>query len=135
MGPGSLKKLACGLGVVGLAVLPAMAAGSALRPRPVRVHVKPRSGEPDTRFRVVFRARNRAQGRWRYDVEATGPERDGCDFDTAVFVHSAIHERVRVIARAFRDNWCRGRYSGSVFLQGRGHDYVVGSFSFRVTRR
>lgn len=95
-------------------------------------------GFPRKHFRVRFRARNDARGSWFYDVEATGPEREGCDSDTAVFVHADRGDLKRVVIPTGKANWCIGRYEGLIFLFREDADgefvseKVVGRFSFRV---
>jgi hypothetical protein len=113
-------------------------------PRPVSVRVVPEVGTSSTHFRVTFTARNTAlRTRYRntyYDVEATGPELEGCDSQTAVFRHARRGDRVRVIAPRLRNmaDWCPGVYDGTVFLIRENRDAditrdtVVGRFRFEV---
>jgi hypothetical protein len=111
--------------------------------RAVKASAVPKTGAPDTRFVVRFKARNDARGKVFYDIEATGPEPahfGDCDNDSAIFRHARRGDKVRVHVPSRRTNpsWCAGHYDGTVFLEddrrgpGRERDKVVGSFSFEV---
>jgi hypothetical protein len=146
------RAAAIALATVGISAVVAEAAQAPVRDskgrraRAIHASVTPPVGAPDVRFVVQFKARNEAQGRVFYDIEATGPEpadfRD-CDNDTSIFRHARRGTRVRVHipSRRTQPRWCAGRYVGVVFLEdwrggpGREREKVVGRFRVEVRAR
>jgi hypothetical protein len=117
-------------------------ASRSTRSHPVSPVVSPTAGDPDTRFKATFRAKNTARGGRAYDIEATGPEElsdADCNYDFQAFRHPKRGDLVVVkMPRRSEGRWCPGRYDGTVFLQRRNRDGeeivddVVGRFRFRV---
>jgi hypothetical protein len=118
------------------------------KPRKLQsVRVIPQTGLPDADFIVRFRARNEARRVGRtdvfYDVEANGPEREGCDYDSAIFRHARRGSmvRIRLASGRARRNWCVGHYEGTIWLMRMTWDQdvedtrerIVGTLSFDVT--
>jgi hypothetical protein len=144
------RAVAVALAAVGISAVGAEAAQAPVRDskgnraRAVHASVTPPVGAPDIRFVVQFKARNEAQGRVFYDIEATGPEPAdfrACDNDTSIFRHARRGTKVRVHipSRRTQPRWCAGRYDGTVWLEDwrrhRMREQVVGKFSFEVRAR